>query len=229
MSRDAKSSNLVKGAVPRRGRGVNSRRSQVYEILLERLKSGELQPGMRLREAELADMLEVSRTPVREALARLQARGLAEQGASGVVVAQLTRAQTFELYAMRAALEGTAARMAAESATSVDLDMLRLTAERFAASGQGAAKLAETNKQFHDVIVASAHNRYLARMLADLTDSLALLPNTTFAKPGRATEAVDEHRAILSAIETRDADAAENAARQHIEKALQARLSLMFD
>ena len=211
-----------------RGRGAGSRGAQVYEVLIERIRSGDLRPGTRLREEDLAKTLDVSRTPVREALGRLQARGLVETSLAGLCVTELTRQQTMELYAMRAALEGSAARFAAENASPADLAALEHAAQLFANCQGAPVDFAAANRTFHDVILEAAHNRYLSRMLADLNDWLALLPDTTFSVEGRATGAIAEHAAIADAILAHDGDAAERAARAHIDRARDARLQMMF-
>lgn len=212
-----------------RGRGPASRGAQVYEALIARVRSGGLPPGTRLREEDISAMLGVSRTPVREALARLQARGLVEAGpGGGLAIAGLDRRQIMELYALRAVMEGAAARYAAENATAGDIATLTHVAGLFAAETGGPAALARVNVLFHDSICDAAGNRYLARMLAELNDSLALLPDTTFSIAGRGEGARAEHQAILDAILARDPDAAEAAARRHIERARDARLILHF-
>ena len=88
--------------------------------------------------------------------------------------------------------------------------------------------VARLNKEFHRQIHEAAHNRYLARSLSQLADSLALLPGTTYQRPGRPLLAQQEHAAILDAIEDRDQDRAEQAARDHIERAGTARMRMMF-
>lgn len=212
-----------------RGRGDASRGSQVYRVLLDWIRTGTLEPGTRIREDELAGRLSVSRTPVREALARLQARGLVESERGGWTVVTLSRPQVMELYAMRAVLEGAAARFAAENASSSDLAGLRHVAQMFAESAADPAESARINMLFHGALYEAAHNAYLAKMLEDLNDSLALLSSTTFSVAGRRENAQSEHALILAAIEARSPEAAEQAARSHIQKALEARLHLLFD
>lgn len=211
-----------------RGRGEGSRGSKVYQELVDRIRRGEMKPGERVREEVVASMLGVSRTPVREAFARLQARGLLELSSAGLTVATLSRQQVMELYAMRAKLEGAAAAFAAENAFAGDIAGLRHAAAIFDAREGGAADFARANTVFHEAIYEAAHNRYLMRMLEDLNDSLALLPSTTFSIPGRAESAKAEHRVILEAIERRDPDSAEKAACDHIAHALEGRLQLLF-
>ncbi len=196
---------------------------------MERIRSRELKPGTRIREEEVAEMLGVSRTPVREALTRLQARGLVVSSQNGLSLAEFSRAQIMELYALRAVLEGASARFAAENATQHDLAELDLLCGRFQALEGGADAFARMNRRFHDAILAAAHNRYLSRMLEELHDSLALLPDTTFSHPGRSDAAKVEHGRILEGIRRRRPDEAERAARAHIEEARDARLAMLFE
>jgi DNA-binding GntR family transcriptional regulator len=211
-----------------RERGEGSRSNQVYEALVGMIRAGKLRSGERVREEGIAAALNVSRTPVREAFARLQSRGLLESSPSGLAVAGLTRPQVMELYAIRARLEGDAAAFAAENASAAELAALRHTESLFNAQRGEAQDFARANAFFHQALYEAAHNRYLLRMLADLNDSLALIPDTTFSVPGRARAAKAEHRAILAAILDGDAATAERCARDHIMQALHARLRLLF-
>ncbi|MBL4598424.1 MAG: GntR family transcriptional regulator [Rhizobiaceae bacterium] len=211
-----------------RGRGAGSRGSQVYRALLERIRCGELEPGTRMREEDVAKLLDVSRTPVREALGRLQARGLIENANGGLAIVKLNRPQAMELYAMRANLEGAAARFAAENASAGEVAGLKHVCGLFSNYQGNATDFAKVNKVFHEAIYEATHNRYLIKMLEDLNDSLALLRDTTFSVPGRAEAAKIEHENIYKAIEKGNADQAEQAARLHIDNARNARLQLLF-
>ncbi|MFG1183997.1 MULTISPECIES: GntR family transcriptional regulator [Xanthobacter] len=204
-----------------------SRAQRVYERLKEDIRAGALRRGERVREEQVARALGVSRTPVREALARLTARGLIEATPAGLVVATISRPQTLELYAMREVLEGSAARFAAQHAAPSEIAMLDRLSSAFETAFGDAGRLAELNRRFHSAIVDAAHNRYLVRMLDELSDALALLPGTTFQLAERGPLAVSEHAAIVAAIAARDPDAAERAARLHIQRAQEARLSLL--
>lgn len=204
-----------------------SRAQRVYERLKDDIRSGALTRGERVREETVAKALGVSRTPVREALARLQARGLLEITASGLVVATISRAQTLELYAMREVLEGSAARFAAQHAAPSEIALMRTLCDAFPEAFGDPPRLARLNARLHGAILDAAHNRYLVRMLEELSDALALLPGTTFELPERGPLAVEEHAAILEAVAARDPDRAEQAARAHIQRAQEARLALM--
>ena len=179
---------------------------------------------------EVAAWLQVSRTPVREALRRLETEGLLTFEAwRGVVVADLDRQQVGELYAMREVLEGAAARLAARHIDDCEIDCLEILLERAEAASADPEALAAINRQLHEAIHGAAHNRYLTQTLEQLRNALALLRGTTFALPGRAEAAAVEHRAIVTAIRERDPEAAEAAARAHIAAAQRARLRLLME
>lgn len=205
-----------------------SRAGWVYDQLLSEIHAGKFKRGERIRESEVAAALGVSRTPVREALARLHARALLELAPGGLVVAQLNRSQTVELYAIREILEGSAARFAAKHAAPSEIATLHQIAREFARHGDDPEMMARVNREFHATIYEAAHNRYLMRMLDEVHDALALVPGTTFSVKGRPEAAILEHAAILEAIEQHDPDAAERAARLHIERAQEVRLALLF-
>ena len=201
---------------------TRSRADFVYETLRNAISDGRIAGGERVREEEVARNLGVSRTPVREALQRLQQRGLLVLGAGrGLVVAQLSQQQVVELYAMREILEGSAARFAAMHATAADIDILRqLQEELKTAQGDGHASL---NRRFHQAIYEAAHNRYLMQTLESLNDSFALLRSSTLRLPHRQRNSDDERQRIIAAIEKHDPELAEKEAREHIVQAQRTR------
>lgn len=200
----------------------------VFARLREALRTGRLRPGDRLREEEVAAALSVSRTPVREALGRMQARDLLRRGGGrGHVVRGLEAAEREQVYAMRAVLEGAAAGLAARHAGPADLALLEGVHARFAAlPGEASAEAAELNRAFHDALRRAAGNPWLDASLEALADAISLLGPTTFTAPGRHAEAVGEHDAILEAVRDGRAEAAEAAGRRHIEAAHAARRRL---
>ena len=201
----------------------------VLDQIREAIGEGRLRPGDRLREAEIAAWLGVSRTPVREALKRLQADGLVQSTPwAGMTVTSLDRGQVIELYVMRVELEGLAARLAAEYASDVEIAALRDHLDKAEAALDDAAESARLNRGFHAAIYAASHNRYLVQTLAGLSTTLALLPDTTYAVPERPAAALAEHRAIVAAIWANDGAEAEAAARHHMRGARRARLDLSF-
>jgi DNA-binding GntR family transcriptional regulator len=212
---------------PHPARPARSSASEAYELLLEEIEDGGLPPGTRLREAELAGRLSISRTPVREALKRLELQGLvAHEPHHGAVVASLEYGEVAELYLLREVLEGTAARLAAQHATMVEIGVLRDMVDRDRALTDQPAELARTNRLFHQQVRDSARNRFVNRALENLRLSLALLAGTTLGAQGRGDAAVAEHAAIVDRIAARDQDGAEAAARQHIQTAFKTRVTL---
>jgi DNA-binding GntR family transcriptional regulator len=207
-----------------------SRGQHVYAQLTAAIQTGRLQPGTRLREVEIAAWLGVSRTPVREALKRLEADGLAQATPhAGMTVTTLSRQQIIELYAMRIELEGMAARLAAQFATDDEIATLQAHLRAAEATLDDAAASADGNRAFHACIYRASHNRYLLQTLDSLSTALALLPTTTYDIAGRPAAALAEHRAIVEAIWANAADEAEAAARAHMQGAQRARLKLGFN
>lgn len=195
----------------------------VHRRILEELRQGRLAPGDRLRETELAGRFGVSRTPVREAIRRLEAEGIvAHVPRRGATVRRLSRAEIAELYEMRAVLEGTAARLAARAATDFELGDLEDLNRRFAAA-EGAGEAVRLNRLFHAALLDSARNRFLASSMRSLRNSLTMLGPTTLSRADRTEKAAGEHAAVLMALEGRDGEAAEGAMRAHIQNAQKAR------
>lgn len=205
-----------------------SRSSYVYARLRADIAARTLRPGERLRENELAERLGVSRTPVREALQRLQSEGLIGFAPQrGLIVTDLTAGQVMEIYAMREVLEGAAARFAATSASAMEIDSIRRILERCGQATDAAVAEAE-NVRLHDAISAAAHNDYLLRAMMVLRDALTLLGTTTLSAPGRLASAHLEHAAIVAAITAGDPDGAEQATRAHIREGSRIRMAMLF-
>ena len=199
-----------------------------YERLCDEIRTGKLPPGSRLRETEIAARLAVSRTPVREAIRRLEAEGLVDHlPRSGAVVRKLDYPELMELYEMRTVLEGTAARLAARAASPVELEeLVAINDEMRAAAGRPEVVIG-LNRQFHKLLLDAARNRFLLRAMATVENTLLILGSSSMAKPDRAREAVDEHREVLDALLARDGAAAEAAMRRHMERAQFARLRIL--
>ena len=197
-----------------------------YLLLLEAIDRREYRPGDRLVESELAERLGVSRTPVREALQRLETHGVLARDGRSLVVASLDHDQLGELYVVRAELEGLAARLAAQHAATEEIHLLAGMVETDRALVARPEALARANKRFHHQIHLASHNRYLIQQLEMVHRSMALMATTSLAADGRGRESIDEHAAIVQAIESRDGAAAEAAIRAHIRRAFETRLRL---
>jgi DNA-binding GntR family transcriptional regulator len=199
----------------------------VRERIRRAIQEGAFQPGARLRESVLCDWLQVSRTPVREAVMALMAEGmLVALPSRGTVVNELDRYQMSELYAMRCTVEGAAARLASQFLTNADIDFLEELNHRLKESDDPKLQAA-LNRKFHATIFAACRNRYLIASLKALETPVALLPGTGYSVMGRPSAAHDEHKALISALRDRDADAAENCAKEHLRAAERARMTLM--
>lgn len=195
-----------------------------YRQLLDEIRQGRLFPGDRLRETDLADRLGVSRTPVREAIRQLEADGLVVHAPrQGATVRRLDYAEVMELYEMRAVLESTAARLAARAASDLEIDELEAINEALGRAGDPNAA-ARLNRQFHNVLLDAAKNRFLKKSMQSLQKALLILGPTTLAEAERAEGALEEHRAVLAALKARDGAAAEAHMRAHIEAAQRMRI-----
>lgn len=198
----------------------------LHDRILAAIDSGDYPPGARLLEAELAARFGVSRTPVREALRKLETQGVVQhEPRKGAIVAALDYNQIGELYAVREVMEGLAARLAAHHASGPEIALLY---DMIEADEKLSAPLdiSQANKRFHRQLHLSCHNRYLIETLAPIRRTLSLLGETTFSAEGRIRASNAEHRQITDAIAARDADAAEAAARRHIVSAYEVRLRL---
>jgi DNA-binding GntR family transcriptional regulator len=198
-----------------------------YEIIKRAILSGELLPGQPLVEAALADWCGVSRTPIREALLRLEQDGLTDRTEHGLAVRARSPEEILDIYYTRMVLEATAGRIAAERRTDHDILLLRWALE----SGEGVpdtdtARMVEVNQQFHQTVWRASHNESLVDLLGRLNLHLARYPGTTLGSPGRWKAAREEHRQLLDAIERRDGDQAHHIAMTHFREARDIRLGL---
>ncbi len=193
---------------------------RAYEAIFAAIQSGALAPGSLVREAELTEWLEMSRTPLRDALQRLQAQGLLRlQSHRGILISSLDRPAITELYDAREWAEGAAASLAARHATTADVAQMQhiLALEREAA--EDPALGARYNRALHRAIYDCTRNRYLVEHLMGLSALLALAGNATRRDARRVQEALREHTALVAAIGEGDAGRAEACARAHIQSA----------
>ena len=197
-----------------------------YMLILEAIDGGVFRPGDRLVESDLAERFGVSRTPVREALQRLETQSMLARDGRSLIVASLDHNQLAELYVVRAELEGLAARLAAKHATPEEIRVLRGMVEDDRALLGDPDAMSRANRRFHKQIHLASHNRYLVQQLDLVHRSMALLATTSLAAVGRSAAAMAEHDAIVRAIEAGDGEAAQAALRAHISKAFETRLKL---
>jgi len=197
-----------------------------YLMVLDAIDVGDFRPGDRLVESELAERFGVSRTPIREALQRLETQGVVARDGRSLVVASLDHDQLGELYVVRAELEALAARLAAQHAGPEEIRVLRDMVRKDREIVARPELLARSNRRFHRQIHLASHNRYLIQQLEAVHRAMALLATTSLAAEGRGAQALDEHGAIVAAIEARDGAAADAAIRAHISHAYETRLRL---
>jgi len=195
----------------------------VHERLHHAIVRGELRPNSRLVEADLADWLQVSRTPVRESLQRLAFEGLVDNERRGWTVHEHSADEVREIYDVRAALEGYAARLAAERASRKEADeIVRAAVLDVAAYARPPRTgFVEWNEQFHDLVVAAAGS---GRLVETIRRTRAYYFNYRIAAVYSEREVVDAsdgHRAIAAAVRRRDGDAAERLTREHVYIALE--------
>ncbi|NKX44402.1 GntR family transcriptional regulator [Roseicyclus persicicus] len=195
-----------------------------YALILDAIDQGIYRPGDRLVESELADRFGVSRTPIREALQRLETQSLLTRDGRSLIVASLDHAQMAELYAVRQELEGLAAKLAAQHAAAEEVQVLRDMVEADRALLGDPQALARANRRFHHQIHLASHNRFLVQQLDLVYRSMALMARTSLAAQGRGEKALAEHADIVEAIAARDGDRAARALRDHLSTAFVVRL-----
>ncbi|WP_299750852.1 GntR family transcriptional regulator [uncultured Boseongicola sp.] len=195
-----------------------------YQLILRAIDVGTYRPGDRLVESELADRFGVSRTPIREALQRLETQSLLARDGRSLIVASLDHNQMAELYVVRSELEGLAARLAARHATEEEVRLLREFVEEDKGRVGDPSALSRTNRRFHRQVHLASHNRYLVQQLDLVYRSMALMTTTSLAAEGRSARALEEHAAVVDAISKSDADAAQKELKGHISRAYEARL-----
>ncbi len=208
---------------------VPTQNKDAYTLVLAAIDEGVYLPGDRLVESELAERFGVSRTPVREALQRLETQSVLVRDGRSMVVSSLDHDQLGELYVVRAELEALAARLAAQHAAPEEVRVLRaMVTQDMTLLGQPQS-LSRANRRFHKQLHLASHNRYLIQQLKMVHRTMALMATTTFAVEGRDVVALDEHSKIVEAIENGDGDAAAAALKDHISMAYQTRLMTNAD
>ena len=203
---------------------IRQQNKDAYSLILEAIDMGIFKPGDRLVESDLADSFGVSRTPIREALQRLETQSLLTRDGRSLIVSSLDHSQMAELYIVRAELEGLAASLAAKHATGEEVKVLQdmVSSDRKIIAEPSA--LAKSNRRFHKQIHLASHNRFLIKQLDLVHRSMALMATTSLAADGRGPVAVEEHQAIVTAISKGDSEEASEKLRDHISIAFITRL-----
>lgn len=197
----------------------NSLHHEVANTLREQIFAGALAPGMFLDEVALCARLEISRTPLREALKVLTAEGLLRhEPRRGCFVNQVTEKDLDDIFPVIALLEGRCAFEAARNASDAELAELTTLHDRLQAHAK-AGRITDyyaTNFAIHEAIILLADNRWLAQSIADLRKILKLARLQQLHAPGRLKQSLAEHLAVFASLKARDSEGAEAAMRTHL-------------
>ncbi|MEW9670657.1 GntR family transcriptional regulator [Ammoniphilus sp. 3BR4] len=201
-------------------------REKVYQYLKSEILRGELKTGERLVERELADKLKISRTPIREALLRLESQGLVTTvPRKGVIVSQISIEQVLEVFSILSSLEVLAVQLATERLDDVtlqELDQLVKETVQLIEGNDEDAKISQFHIRINNFLYKAAKSPRLHEMLIDLVEYIRAFAHIGYEVPGRMKEALIEHKDILLAIRNREADKAMELTRNHIENSRKA-------
>jgi DNA-binding GntR family transcriptional regulator len=201
--------------------------SVVYDEIRADILSGYFKPGEALGENAMAARYGTSRTPIREALLRLEIEQLVERGARGVQVRTTSPEEILDIYEVRTTLEGAAARAAARRRSELDLLRLKSAHQTMVdLVNPDDRTRAETNRVFHETVWAASHSPTLFDLLERLNTHLIRYPTTTLAYGDRWAAVLKEHSALVSAIESQNADEAGEIAEHHMSGARDVRLRM---
>lgn len=205
-------------------------REVVCESLREAIRNGVLKPGERIMEIQLAEELGVSRTPVREAIRKLELEGyVVMMPRRGTYVANMSIRDINEIFEIRTALESLSNGLAAEHITDEELEHLQrllVIIGGYIKDGN-IEKIVETDIEFHDLMYHAARNQRLVGIISNLRDQLTRFRTLSMSYPGRLEATLDEHKAIVEAIANGDRKAASKAAEQHMENSEKTLLKAM--
>lgn len=194
-------------------------REVVFNTLRDAILRGELEPGERLMEIQLAEKLGVSRTPVREAIRKLELEGLAIMlPRRGAIVAAITISDLKDVLEVRRVLEGLTIELACKRMTGEELSKLKESGEDFAKAvkGDDLTEIAKKDVAFHDIIYNSSRNQRLIQILNNLREQMYRYRLEYIKDANKRGTLVEEHKVIIEAIESKDAVMAKKAIKKHI-------------
>ena len=195
-------------------------REVVYEELKKQILTGKIVPGTRLMEIELAENLGVSRTPIREAIRKLEKEGLVTiEPRKGAYAAQLSRKDMLDILEVRQEMEGLAADFAAQRMDEDGKKALRAAAQDYkeALSSGDTERMIEDDTKFHRIIVEATGNKVLINMVEQLQELVLRFRYLYYENFKQVEDMISEHEDIIRAIESGDAQLARKAAAAHIE------------
>ncbi|WP_322786197.1 GntR family transcriptional regulator [Effusibacillus pohliae] len=235
--------NVQAGISPTRGAGMLEKdrhnqwdpeelspiRDKVYQYIKQAILNGELKAGERIVERELADKLNISRTPIREALFRLESQGFVKTlPRKGVVVSQLSPDEVVELFTIMSALGGLAVKLAAQKIDPehrFQLDLMIAEIDNVLAGQETGKDLNQFHLEIADTIYKSAKSPKLYEMVSSLYEYIRAFAHLSHEQPGRRQQALREHRDIALAVRNGEAELAENLMKIHIENSKKAYLA----
>ena len=194
-------------------------RDVVFNTLREAILCGKLSPGERLMEIKLAELLGVSRTPVREAIRKLELEGLVVMTPrKGAQVAKITKEDLVDVLEVRKVLESLAVELACELITSEDINNLRTNLEEFkvAIANGDLTQMAKKDESFHDIIYSITGNKRLVQILNNLREQMYRYRLEYIKEESKRHSLITEHIEFINALERRDKLAAKNAVSTHI-------------
>lgn len=194
-------------------------REIVFETIREAIISGVLKPGERLMEVQLAEEMGVSRTPVREAIRKLELENFVVMiPRKGAYVADISTKDVVDVFEIRSALESLAAGLAAERITEEELEELKQILVQNGES-QSLEEVIAVDTKFHDVLYKASRNERLVQIISNLREQIQMFRSTTLASPGRIKNTLEEHKKIVAAVAERNILLAQELAQEHIENA----------
>lgn len=220
-------SELIRASGPPTG-GPTSLADDVYWTLRREIIHGGLRPNVPLVEADIAEWLKVSRTPVRESMQRLAADGLIISRRRRWFVYEHSREEIIELYEIRAALEGYAARLASQRATDEQLEQISQCRTATLPDDGEQRERVVVNEQFHDLVIAAANNHRLAQLIERNRLFHFNYRIASLYTPADLEVSSRQHLELLQAVCARDGDTAERVARHHIEHSLKLILDKLY-
>lgn len=199
-------------------------RELVCENLRDAINKGVLSPGERLMEIQIAEEMGVSRTPVREAIRKLELEGFVVMiPRRGTYVANISIKDINEVYEIRTALDILAGGLAAERINDEEIEEMRqllVLTEKYIEE-KNLNEIIEIDSKFHDVLYTASRNERLVNIINNLREQITSIRGQSMNYPGRLADTLNEHREIVESIATRDIDRAQEAVRVHLENAEQ--------
>lgn len=195
-------------------------RDVVFNTLRQAILTGELKPGERLMEIHLANRLGVSRTPIREAIRKLELEGLVIMiPRRGAEVAQITEKSMNDVLEVRRAMDALCVELACERISAEDLEKLRLACDAFAEAvkTKDVKKIAQADVKLHDIIVQATGNQRLVQLVNNLSEQMYRYRFEYIKDCSQHEKLIEEHRIIYESMVKKDKETASEAAKMHID------------